>query len=200
MTGLGLDSTAASNVSSVTEVSASIIFRHAPGVRDMQRDAVIAVAVRADLHEPPQPALEQAEFGDLLGDRGELGFGGSVDLVGGSGLRGTEQLSDLAESEPEPPGPPDECQPPPVALVVLAIARSRPRRLRQQPAALIEPNRLDADSLSGGELPDRQPSHDRQASSRTAVRSQADARKRAKPTALGPLTTICLTPAYPCAR
>ena len=105
--------------------------------------------------------------------RRQPGPGGPDDLGGGARLGGPEQVADLAQREAQPPGPADEGQPPPVILGVLTESGPAPGGLYQQPTPLIEPDRLDPDPFGVSEFPDRQPSHSRQASSRTPVRSQA---------------------------
>jgi hypothetical protein len=147
-------------------------------ITKVQSQAVVAAAVRAHLDQAAQPALQPGQLAELVGDRGQLGLGRPDDLVGGPGLSGAEQVADLGQGEAEPPGPADEGQPPPVILGVLTESGPAPGGLRQQPAPLIEPDRLDPDPFGVSEFPDRQPSHSRQASSRTPVRSQALRRPR----------------------
>src|SRR5579863_1701745 len=98
--------------------------------------------MRADLDQAAQPALQPGQLGQLLGDGAELGLGGALDVVGGAAwgcvcLHWAEQLGNLTERESELLSAPDERQPPAVLLGVLAEARSRPGRLREQAAALI---------------------------------------------------------------
>src|SRR5213076_1356554 len=114
------------------------------------------------------------EFLDLLAYRGELGLSRLDHAVGGTALRGPEQVADLAQREAHPPGPADEGQPPGVILGVLPEPRAGAFGQCEQAAALVEPDGLDPDPLPGGQLPDRQPGHVLQANSRTAVRSQPD--------------------------
>ena len=147
-------------------------------IAEVQSQAVVAAAVRADLDQAAQPALQPGQLAELVGDRGQLGLGRPDDLVGGPGLSGAEQVADLGQREAEPASPADEGQPPPVILGVLTESGPAPGGLRQQPAPLIEPDRLDPDPFGVSEFPDRQPSHSRQASSRTPVRSQALRRAR----------------------
>src|SRR5579871_3926484 len=224
MTGRGLDTTSASKVESVTDLSASkVIFLPqnlyvcgfvgigGKGSRSghrklaqLERDAVVPIAVRADLDQAAQPALQPRQLGQLLTDRAELGLGRAEDVVGRASLRRTEQLGDLTEREPQLLGPPDEGQPPQVLVGVLPEARARPLGLREQATALIEPDRLDADALRRGELPDRHATHVPQANSRTTVRSQpmpaglaARMNKfRLNQPSCAPLTAICLTSRY----
>src|SRR5262249_30036158 len=89
----------------------------------------------------------------------ELRLRGPDDLVGGPGFGRAEQVPDLSEGEPQPPGPPDESQPPPVRLGVLAVSGTLALRQRQQPTAVVEPHRFDADPFGGGELAHRQPGY-----------------------------------------
>ena len=145
-------------------------------IAKVQGQAVVAAAVRADLDQAAQPALQPGQLADLVRDRGQLGLGRPDDLVGGPGLSGAEQVADLGQGEAESLGPADEGEPPPVVLGVLTESGPAPGGLRQQPAPLIEPDRLDPDSFGVSEFPDRQPSHSRQANSRTPVRSQAPPR------------------------
>src|SRR5215472_15031512 len=177
MTGLGLATTAASKLASVTLAIVSIVALPS-WLLNLQRDAVLAVTVRADLHQSPEPALEFPELGDLLADSAELGLRGALNLIGRARLGPAEQIGDLPERESEQPGPPDERQSPPVVLCVLAVARSRTLRLCEQAPALVEPDRLDAHALCGRELADGQPTHAQQANSRTVVRSQTRAAAR----------------------
>jgi len=95
------------------------------------------------------------------------------DVVGRPGLGGPGQVTDLPEGKPEPPGPADQGQPPPVCHGVLTEARPPAFGQRQQSLPLIEAHSFDACS-PGGEFPDRQPGHVPQASCRTPVRSQQD--------------------------
>jgi hypothetical protein len=68
--------------------------------------------VRADPDQPPQPAGQRAELGDLLADRGELGLSRARDVLRRPGLRRAEQVADLGQREAEQAGPADERQPP----------------------------------------------------------------------------------------
>ncbi len=129
--------------------------------------------VLAHLDHTAQPALAQRELPELFADRTELVMGRPDDVVGRPGLGGPGQVTDLPEGKPEPPGPADQGQPPPVCHGVLTEARPPAFGQRQQSLPLIEPHSLDACS-PGGEFPDRQPSHVPQASGRTPVRSQQD--------------------------
>lgn len=79
-------------------------------VAQLQGQAIVAAAVRADLDQVPQAALQPGEL--------------------------AEQVADLGQREAEPPGPADERQPPAVVVAVLAESgstsgagrESRPRR------------------------------------------------------------------------
>jgi hypothetical protein len=130
-------------------------------IANVQGQAVVAAAVRADLDQAAQAALQPGQLSELAGDQGQLGLGRADDLVGGPGLSWAEKIADLGHGEAEPPGPADEGQPPAVILGVLTESGPAPGRLRQQPAPLIEPDRLDSDPFGVGEFPDRQPSHSR---------------------------------------
>src|SRR5262249_27895927 len=66
-------------------------------------------------------------------------------------------VPDLPEGESQPPGPPDESQPPPVRLGVLAVSGTLALRQRQQPTAVVEPHRLDADPSPAAKLPTVRP-------------------------------------------
>lgn len=138
----------------------------------MQRHAVVAVTVLAHVDQATQPALQQRQLPQLLAYRAELGLSRADDVVGGPGLRGTQQVTDFPEGEPEPRGPADEGQPPLVILGVLPETGAQALGHSQQSPALIEPHGLDADPLGGSKLPDRQPSHVPKTNSRTPVRSQ----------------------------
>src|SRR5262249_2877137 len=87
----------------------------------------------------------------------ELRLRGPDDLVGGPGFGRAEQVPDLSEGDPQPPGPPDESQPPPVRLGVLAVSGTLALRQRQQPTAVGEPHRLDADPSTAANLPTVRP-------------------------------------------
>ena len=98
----------------------------------------------------------------MLGDIGSLldEVTGQLSSLTSEVEQKAEQVADLGQGEAEPPGPADERQPPPVGLGILTETGVLALRQRQQPAALVEAHGLDADPLGGGELPDRQPSHD----------------------------------------
>jgi hypothetical protein len=132
-----------------------------PPLAQLQRQAVGAAAVRADLHQAAQPALQPGQLGDLVRDRRELRLGGPDDLAGGTGLGRAEQVADLGQGEAEPPGPADERQPPPVVVGVFGESRPAARGPAEQAAPLLEPHGLDADPSGLGEFADRQPSHGR---------------------------------------
>src|ERR1700722_1721513 len=137
ITGFALRSTSASKLSSVTALTMPMaVF---PSVRDapsgaggelvvpiapvpiaqLEGQAVVAAAVRADLDQAVQPALQPGQLSQLVRDRRELRLGGPDDLAGGAGLGRAEQVTDLGQGEAEPPGPADERQPPPVVVGVL---------------------------------------------------------------------------------
>ena len=80
-------------------------------VAELQGQAIVAAAVRADLDQAPQPALQPGELARLVRDGPELRLGGPDNLAGGPGLGGAEQVADLGQREAEPPGPADERQP-----------------------------------------------------------------------------------------
>src|ERR1700733_4953788 len=130
-------------------------------IAQLEGQAVVAAALRADLDQAAQPALQLVQLGELVRDRRELRLGGPDDLAGGTGLGRAEQVADLGQGEAEPPGPADERQPPPVVVGVLGESRPAPRGPREQAAPLVEPHGLDADPSGLGEFPDRQPSHGR---------------------------------------
>jgi hypothetical protein len=99
----------------------------------VQGHAVVPVTVLAHPDQAAQPALHQRELAQLLLDRLEPGPGGPDDIGRGAGLGGPDQVADLREREPQPPGPPDEGQPPPVSLGVLPVAAALALGLGQQP-------------------------------------------------------------------
>jgi hypothetical protein len=70
-------------------------------IAKVQGQAVVAAAVRADLDQAAQPALQPGQLAELVGDRGQLGLGRPDDLVGGPGLSGAEQVADLGQGEAE---------------------------------------------------------------------------------------------------
>src|ERR1017187_296405 len=125
----------------------------------MQRYAVVAAAMLAHLDQATQPALQQPEFPNLRTDRDELGFGGPHDLVGRASFGRAEQVADFSERESELPGSPDESRPPAIRLGVFPEGGPLALRQSQQSPPLIEAHGLDADTLCGGEFPDRQPGH-----------------------------------------
>jgi len=113
-------------------------------IAKVQGQAVVAAAVRADLDQAAQPALQPGQLAELVDDRGPAwprppGRFSSVDRA----LSGAEQVADLGQGEAESLGPADEGEPPPVVLGVLTESGPAPGGLRQQPAPLIEPDRLD---------------------------------------------------------
>ena len=68
----------------------------------MQRHAVVAVTVLAHVDQATQPALQQRQVPQLLAYRAELGLSRADDVVSRPGLRGTQQVTDFPEGEPEP--------------------------------------------------------------------------------------------------
>ncbi len=104
-------------------------------ITEMQRHAVIPAAVRADLNQAPQPALQGRQLSYLVADRDELRLGGSRDVARGPRLGRAEQVANLGEREAELPRPPDEREPPLVCLGVFAESRAPAFRQREQSPA-----------------------------------------------------------------
>ncbi len=146
----------------------------APSAPDPEGPAVLARRIFTDVDEPgeshagfvelPLPLVQCAQFGACRPQDGVRG----VPAVLSAG-----EACHLGEGEPKLLGPGDELQPPEIGRGVLPVARRGARRLAQEPAPLVVPDRLDMYSRLVRELTDGERLHDGEATPRTGVRSQA---------------------------
>ena len=106
-----------------------------------------------------KPAAQLDKLCELLLRLVELGPGRLEYVARESAFSGAEQITYLAQREPQLPGPADEGKASLVGFEILPVTGAPPFRHGQQTPALVEAHRLNANSASGGEPSDCQPGH-----------------------------------------